>query len=88
MRPRPEPAGPGGKYLGRTGPMTVPELRAALAEVREQVGREGVVLDELADAILTRDLTTTTAVLMHLRDLFMVIGALLDVVRVDEEPAP
>jgi len=68
--------------------MSAAELREALRDIRAQVAREPAVLDELAEAILTRDVTTTAAILKHLRDLFTVIGALLDVVRVDEEPAP
>jgi len=86
MRPRPEPGGPGGKYLGRTGPMTVPELREALAEIRAQVDCEPAVLAELAEAILAGDLETTTALLAHLRDLFVVLSALLHVVDVAEAP--
>jgi hypothetical protein len=67
--------------------MTAPELREALAEIRAQVDDEAAVLEELAEAILAGDLDTTTAVLTHLRDLFMVISALLRCVDVAEAPS-
>jgi len=86
MRPRPEPGGPGGKYLGGTGPMTAAELREALSEIREQVDHEPAVLEELGQAILSGDLATTAALLEHLRDFFTVLGALLALVDVAAEP--
>lgn len=79
--------GPGGKYLHRSGVMTPVELREALADVRDQVEREPEVLDQLGAAILSRDLTTTSEILAHLRDLFTVLGALLRLVHVaDADP--
>ena len=78
--------GPGGKWLGRSGPMTAAELREAIADVREQVGREPEVLAQLAEAILSRDLTTSTEILTHLRDLFAVIAVVLRLATVVDKP--
>ena len=75
------PGGPGGKYLGRTEPLTPSEYRVLLGEVCDQLAREPEILDRLTEAILAGDLTTTTEITTHLRDLFTMLEALLRLAR-------
>lgn len=82
------PGGPGGKYLGRSGPVDPAELREMLADVHDQLKREPAVLDSLEQAILTRDLTTSTEILIHLRDFFMLLETMMRSVRVGDRPRP
>ena len=81
--------GPGGKWLGRKpGPMSPAELREVLADLRDQLRREPEVLDALGEAILSRDLATTSEILTHLRDLFAMVEAVMRFVTVaDRAPA-
>ncbi|HBH00970.1 MAG: hypothetical protein A2X36_00055 [Elusimicrobia bacterium GWA2_69_24] len=79
------PGGPGGKYLGRTEPLTPSEYRVLLGEVCDQLAREPEILDRLTEAILAGDLTTTTEITTHLRDLFTMLEALLRRVTVADE---
>jgi hypothetical protein len=80
------PGGPGGKWLGRSGPLTTAELHELLIDVRAQLEREPAVLDQFGEAILTRDLATTSDILVHLRDFFTLITALLRIVTVADFP--
>jgi hypothetical protein len=81
------PGGPGGKYLGRSGPLTAAELREVVADVRDQLKREPEVLDELGEAILQRDLATAAQITTHLRDLLRVVDALLAMTTVGDGKA-
>jgi hypothetical protein len=79
-----QPGGPNGRYLGRNGPFSAHELRQVIADVQEQLRVEPEVLDTLQQAILDRDLTTSTEIITHLRDFFGVIDALLRNARVGD----
>jgi hypothetical protein len=83
-----QPGGPGGKYLGRSGPFLAAELRELLADVRDQLEREPGVLDHLEEAILAGDLTTTTEVMIHLRDFFALLMVLVGAVHVAQQSGP
>jgi hypothetical protein len=76
------PGGPGGKYLGRSGPVSHGELREVLADVHDQLRREPEVLDALQQAILEGDLSTSTEIITHLRDLFVLLDWLVRNARV------
>ena len=74
--------GPGGKYLGRSGPLSEAELGEVLADVNDQLQREPQVLDALSEAILVGDLTASTEIIAHLRDLVALLEVLVGMVRV------
>ena len=66
--------------------MTTAELHEVLTDVHAQLAREPAILDQLGEAILARDLTTTADILVHLRDFFTLITALLQIVTVTDPP--
>lgn len=83
---RAERGGPGGKYLGGSGPMTGVELREARADLLDQLAREPEVLHELEAAVLAGDLATLRHILEHLHDLFGVLAAWVQCTMVGADP--
>ncbi len=65
-----------------TEPMTAAELRTLRADLLDQLVREPAVLDALEQAVLTRDLATMRDILHHLRDVFSMLQAWVQVTTV------
>jgi hypothetical protein len=66
----------------RAAGMTAEELRAALAAMAEQLGREPAIVDELEVAIRSHDEQTVRAIVDHWRNFFGVLAALVDAIHV------
>ena len=82
------PGGPGGKYLGRTGPLDAADLWAVRADLLDQLAREPEVLDALEAAMRAGDRVTMCDILRHLRDLVTLMAAWVQCTKVGDDPPP